>query len=432
MNALKSFKNENNTQINSYDNTNNKKILMFFLLAFFVMLFLRDVNGFFINKFLFVILTFCAIALLNLENIIYLFCFINPLCVGLPSKYMIILFILPFLWNRKKTRITASIFLSTLLTAVVLFANNLIFDTVNFESLIFPIEIIFVLLLYSYMGNVSTQKMARLFIYGVAALGIIMLLSELRYFSLSDLLDATNRLGTPKKEYFGNVEMRVSVDPNYYGMFSITSLVLGGLLFKNTQLKLLEKITLIVPLGIIMTVAFIGLSRSFVLVALIYAILYMVSQKRIKSLFSVLFAVLVVYLLMSILFPEIIQTLFERFTKEDSLQGANGRVDLLYEHFNAWQQNILTILFGTGLMKCNVHCMPLQYLFGGGITLFIVMLYFYVSLYRTHTTENNKTRNIFICLLPIIIMSCTIPIATSLTNLYSIIIVIYCLKKGIV
>ena len=165
---------------------------------------------------------------------------------------------------------------------------------------------------------------------------------------------------------------------------------------------------------------------------LLYAILFLVKQKKIKSIFAVLGAVIGILLLMLLWFPDVIQTLMERFTEEDSVQGANGRVDLMALHFKAWYRNVLTILFGTGLMKCNVHCMPLQYLFGGGIILFVLMLLFFLSLYDYSKRKDRKNRDILIAILPILVMSCTIPIATSLTQLFTIMIVIYCANKAMI
>ena len=222
MENIKIYSSKRTQQTSSAANY-NRIFLTFLMLSFAVLLLLRDVGGISINKFLFVIITFVAVITLRMDNVIYLFCFINPLCVGLPSKYMIILFIFPFLLNFKNLRFGKNAFFSTMLVALWLFTQNFFFDTIIMESMIFPVELIFVALLFAYRNEVSTKRMAKFFIFGVAALGLIMLFSELQYFSLEELMDAGNRLGTTKDQYFGDVEMRVSVDPNYFGMFSITA-----------------------------------------------------------------------------------------------------------------------------------------------------------------------------------------------------------------
>ena len=91
-----------------------------------------------------------------------------------------------------------------------------------------------------------------------------------------------------------------------------------------------------------------------------------------------LFTALAVVLINALL-PEVIESILSRFTTSDVI-GANGRMDKIVNFFFMWSDGIVPALFGTGIFDCNVHCMPLQVLFGGGLIFTIILLLYVGSL----------------------------------------------------
>ena len=79
---------------------------------------------------------------------------------------------------------------------------------------------------------------------------------------------------------------------------------------------------------------------------------------------------------------------------------------------------------------CNVHCMPLQVIFGGGLVYTVIMALFFITLLHSTSTPGAKKRVMdYIPVILTFIMTCTVPIATSLTFMFPFIIAIFVIKN---
>ena len=85
-------------------------------------------------------------------------------------------------------------------------------------------------------------------------------------------------------------------------------------------------------------------------------------------------------------------------------------------------ESVPNFIFGVGLYECNVHCMPLQYLFGGGILLSILVLLFAFSLSSCRISHRISFSR-WVPMLVTLAMSLTVPIASMLTFMFPIVIV---------
>ncbi|MBE7038970.1 MAG: hypothetical protein E7404_08735 [Ruminococcaceae bacterium] len=386
---------------------------------FTALLFMRDVYGIGVNKYIFVFLTLIITVYADLPKLICFIAFIMPLYVGLPGNYMTIIFLIKFLACYKEIRFKFSSFVVTVLVICYFLLQCLVTNYTTFAHLAFVPGVLLVFLMFWYKGKVNFDKINYMYVCGVAVTGLIMLVSTLQTTELVDLMDATRRLGT-KPDDMIEIVMKVSLDPNFYGLFAISAISSSfNLIYK--KMAVFKKIFLIAAIASCLCVALIGLSRAFLLVLAIWGVFMTISQRKGTYLIAFLVILLVGFLLVSWFLPDVVDGLITRFNDADMATG-NNRTTLTAKFTHEWLETIWSAFFGVGMYNCNVHCMPLQYLFGGGFVFSILMLIFVFSL------KSNKTHNKLIDYVPLFaafIMSCTVPVATSLTFMFPLVIVLY-------
>ena len=386
--------------------------------VFFILLLLRDTYSVGINKNLFVILTcICALSM-KTNNLIYLFCFLFPLYVGLPGNYMTLILIIRLIFSTctfKVTSLTLSIMIS-----VFMFLQNIATGYTGIVPMMFIAGVVLVLLLFTGKYNLDPVPLILMYSAGVAALGYIMLTSTLNVYDLTDLMSTSFRLGSSAVNYVEEGIMNVSADPNFYGMFAIASISLALPLALHSQTTPLIKAFLYSFVIVQIVVSLIGLSRAFILILGIWFVLYLMSQKNIKGLAISFFAVVVTVIFLVNFMPDVFKTILARFGDSDMVTG-NGRTTLIFEFVDAWSSNVFTVLFGIGLFRCNVHCMPLQFLFGGGLILFMLVIALVASYVHL-----KPTRIGFSELVPFIVtfvMMCTVPAAGLINYMFPLVLI---------
>ncbi|MBE6640667.1 MAG: hypothetical protein E7619_03680 [Ruminococcaceae bacterium] len=371
-----------NRAINEKHNLKSEKrryaFLAFWSLVFFFLLLLRDSYGVGINKYVFVLLTGVCALTMSIGDLICLFCFLFPLYVGMPGNYMTIVLLARLVLSLNKFKFKASSFFCAIFICAFMLCQNLITGYTGIVPMMFIPGIIVVLMLFSYQGELDTKAMTVLYSAGVAALGFIMLKSTLNVYQFSDLLSVGFRLGSGNVDYVEEGIMNVSVDPNFYGAFSMAAVAIGVPLMLDQKTKFLTKTALAVFLATSLVVCLIGLSRAFVLVFVAWVALYLLSQNNIKGTLSVIALSIITVIVVTFTLPDVLALISDRFRSSD-LSSGNGRIDLIVKFFGEWDDNLITMLFGVGLFNCNVHCAPLQFFFGGGIVLFLLVAAFALS-----------------------------------------------------
>lgn len=392
--------------------------LIFWSAVFFLLLLARDTFSIGINKNIFILITcFCAVTM-KIPQLVYLFCFLFPLYVGLPGNYMTLILLARILMNKNSFK--APTFIASLLVCTFIAAQNLIKGTVGIVQMIYIAGILLVMMLFAVKDQLDPKLLIILYSAGVAALGFIMLTATLKVYNLSDLMSNSFRLGTTNVNYVDQGVMNVSVDPNFYGMFSIAAISLAIPLTLKSRVKPIIKFSLIGFVIVQIMICLVGLSRAFILVFIAWLFLYLLSQRSFKGLFIATVSMIAVVVLIVTLMPEVLNTLLARFNDSDMASG-NGRIRLINEFLGLWSENILTVLFGVGFFSCNVHCTPLQFLFGGGLVLFVLMIVLVAS-YR----DRKPTKMTLAKALPGIVtfvMMCTVPAAGLLNFMYPLVII---------
>ena len=383
-----------------------------------ILLLVRDAYSVEINKFVFVAFSLVCVCLLKSDQMIYLLCFVVPLYVGLPGNYMTIVFLVRLLVDYKKAKISPYSLFFAILIAFYIFAQNIATGYTDIQSMIYIPSVFMICFFLSERTDLDRSKIIFYFSMGVATLGVIMLVSTLQVFEFKDLLSSSYRLGDNSTDYADPNTVHLIMDPNFYGMFAISAISMGIATAREKWISVQMRIGILVSVCICAFIGLLGLSRGFAIVLVVWVLVYLLTQRNFKSFLFTTIGIAVIAVAIFNYFPDIVEVLVDRFTEEDLTTG-NGRVDLIESFSMLWSKNVFTIFFGVGLFACNVHCMPLQFLFGGGCLMALLVFLFLCSM----TSSTCKIK--WVGVLPVfavLIMSLAIPAAGSLNGLFPLIV----------
>lgn len=415
--------------VNKKESSRSKVLIASIVLIIFL-LSVRDIGGFAVNKYLFLLITAVTVFALPIDNVMYFIAFAMPLYVGLPGNYMTLIFLVRFLFDYKKLRIKGTAFIFCVLAGSCALIHSFITNHMAISELMFFPGMVLVMFMFSVDVKIDKSKLILSYAVGVAALGLIMLIHTLQFCDLGDLLTSTNRLGSILKKQ--KIEMAVNVDPNYYGLFSIALISLGAKNLSDNFGKSTNKISnalLISLMGISVTIGLIGLSRAFFLVVIAWLLLYLLSVKNMKAFFISVSVILIVAVLVINFMPNVLDALNDRLS-DSTMETGNGRTELVAEFHEAWSAKLSTMLFGVGIFDCNIHCMPLQILYGGGLVFGILFVLYMITLLKNKNL--NKNGGILQKYLPLtvtLIMSCSVPALALINIMYPVTFVGLCMNQ---
>lgn len=349
-------------------------LLTLYITAFFVLLLARDAYSVSVNKYILLALACLSVVTLSTDKLIGLFCFLFPLYVGLPGNYMTLLLIVRLLVDINNIRFKVTSLLLTACVCLFVFVQNVILGYTGIVYMVYIAGILLILLMFSYRGRLSRVMLITAFSAGVAALGFIMLTATLQVYEISELMSSFQRLGAEATNYAAAGIMNVSIDPNFYGTFVIAAVSTAFPLIADKQVTRSTRIFLIVMSVVSVVVCIVGLSRAAVLMLAVWVVMYILFQRGAKMAWLILALAAVILVAM----PDVVDALFVRFEEGDMATG-NGRTGLIERFYGKWTETPVTLLVGVGLFNCNVHCTPLQFLFGGGILLFVLLLMLVIS-----------------------------------------------------
>lgn len=399
------------------------KVLYLAMLLIGFLLLLRDTFDVSVNKYIFLAIIGVTTFTLSIDRVLYLIAFIMPLYVGIPGNYMTLIFLIRFLMESKRAKIDKYNWIFCILAGGYAFVNAVATNSTEIAQLAFFPSMVLVMLIYSLDVPYNKDRLVLCYSMGVAALGLIMLISTLQVYDFVDLLTSSTRLGDDSMHFAEEGIMNVSIDPNFYGMFAITAISTGVEVLSGHESALSgsERSLMLVAVGSSLVVALIGLSRAFFMVLCVWGVLYALSRKKIKSLLPFIIAVIVAGVAIYLFIPDVLEAIFERLG-EDNVADGGGRVSMIKRYFLDWSQNAQSILFGIGIFECDVHCTPLQALFGGGLAFMVLFAGFVVTLGKKNISVKNKS--LLRSWLPMIVtvaMALTVPALMVLHCMYPII-----------
>jgi len=379
------------------------------------LLFLRDAMGMYVNKWIFLIILVPALLFMRERNMMALWAFIMPLYVGLPGNYLTLIITVRFALNyiaRGLKLAEPNLFIWVLITAIYILAQNMFYGITNIFRNIFVVELIIAYIVFCSDTKPYFKSMYTAYATGIAVVGVIMLAYTLRIYGIQELFSAANRLGSTAR----SDTMTVIIDSNYYGTYVIASVSIGWLLLQKNKTTFFQKIWIIVAVVVALLVACIGLSRSFILVLALWAMMVILSTRKLSHKILFIGICVCVSILVINLIPGAVDAIVDRFQSDD-MEGGNGRTEKLLLYANEWLSSAGKLMFGVGFAECLAHCMQAQYFFGLGIIgscMFAAM----GCCYWNRAKQIRRGRSSFDYVIPAIsvqIMAATVPIAQSLT-----------------
>jgi hypothetical protein len=219
----------------------------------------------------------------------------------------------------------------------------------------------------------KTREVVFAYSIGVSVTSVTMLTSTLRFYTLAELMNNASRLGYTGMLYESSDALMIStIDPNFNAMNVIAMVAASYLLMTNTKMTLKAKIALISIMAGSLVVCAIGLSRTFAIVVVVWAVLVFLSENNFKRTLVFVLLVGLAFLGFINLLPDVYESILSRFDDIDVV-GANGRFEWIMYRLDKWKDNFGTVMFGEGIYNVNTHCAPILYLIGLGIIGFIIL-----------------------------------------------------------
>lgn len=329
----------------------------------------RDVMGVELSKYVLLLIALLPIVFAKIEYLVSYICFLIPLYVGLPGNIVSVCLLVRLFYEAVNNTIKLDRigFILTYLVVAYVFIQNIVTGYTSVFNLMSAFDFFTLFLVMSALNQYRKIKESIFaFALGNFALGIIMLSATLSFYSLTDLMNPATRLGYTGM-LLGNSgsSMATSIDPNFYAMNVIATIASGSLIYPKLGTKLERAVLLISMFGCVVC-CLIGLSRTFIILLLIWGILWSISQGNFKQTIVGLSMGIVLIVVFFQFMPTVATGLLARFSGAD-VAGGNGRINLILMYFEPWFENFGSILFGIGLFNCHTHCAPLMYLFGLGV-----------------------------------------------------------------
>ena len=365
----------------------SKYLMPIFIIGLFGMIFLRDIFGVNISKFIF--LAFISLFLLftNKAENIYILCFVFPLLNGLPGTY-ILLVGLVLLVLRKAINLKSLIFIAVFacleLVASIWFPNKAYFEIVKYGLHLAT----FFLLLH---GNLECdyRKCLSYFFIGTVILSLIVTIVGLKWAPdnwLSLFSRGRYRFGDRNK--VTGTDMLFRLDANELGYNTLVGIFAGLVLVLNAKKRYIVPLILGVILDLLAGIF--SLSRTFILFFAIVIVLFVIfsfPKKKGNYVFFFIIPVLVIFVkVLFMVFPDFLGGIVTRMTNA-GMSNAGGRVEIFKNYFTYWSKNIRAIFIGTGVTQYkgvlnydpSIHNMLQQILICYGVIGFIAFMYVIVT-----------------------------------------------------
>ncbi len=383
--------------------------LSIFCFIIFIGVFLRDVYGFPINKFIFLAIVIFAFFALNESNLVAFISFLIPFLPGLPANF-IIAFAIPFIIHKQKN-ITVNMYVFSIYAYLLLELVHQLFSLSSLgEYSKFSVYIILLtLILYRKDSNYDYPVILLSYGIGVIASFTAIIVHSLKYVSINSVFEQGIRIGNIAyvNDQFRATTITLTMDQNTLGYFcSIAIAIFLALLYA----KKLHPIIAIFLIIVTFIYGSLTLSRTFFLISIGIFLYYFIVNLRlnknsIKVCFSLFVMIVIILFTIIVYFPHTIEMLIDRFQESDI---TNGR-GMIFQKYNQFMfSNLDNFLFGIGLqnmhIKTNFFFVPhngLQQIFvSGGVIGFLLIVFWLIGMYVNNRSKDKRNR--FVYLLPLV------------------------------
>lgn len=379
------------------------------LIAF--LLIARDIAGLSLNKYIFLAVSVGFMAFADFQTLCCMISFLIPLYNGLPGTYIRLVAALLLLAKDKgkvKGRIFGLIAIFSLLEFIASYwyTNTSITDILSYLTTLF-------LLLY-FVNNtekVDCEKCLKYFVLGTAVFCFVIIVRGIQTSQGSwlDMISAVQlRFGESEEE-----GMHISANANALGYYCIAGCFSAYNLFCSKESFHKGRAIYLALTVFMVTVGFLSLSRSYVIVFLGISFIYFLS--RISDIRRVLGTLIITTSIMGsvnylVLHNSVAGSIWSglvvRFNRADMLTG-NGRTELFSYYFEVFFSNLRYMLIGTGVTQYrevsgayqSIHSMLQQILICYG---FIGATIFLSAILKPVLMLKGKNHIAFVNYLPII------------------------------
>lgn len=314
-----------------------------------VLLLLRDVNGVYLSKWIFLAISILVFLLFDINYTAVFICFLLPFTTGLPYKYIFILGLIVFI-GKNYSVLELNKYINPLIYIFIVELLSFIYGGFSLGDFIrFAAPLIFIaLVIFNDKDDLNYEKMLLYLLFAAIGAELSVVLQSINSDGLDSLISAGVRLGDTKN-LLVEEGMRVSYNPNSFGALCVFSISLLLVLFKNksSQGKLIIALLLMLQIFI----GSLSLSRSFLVLLVMVAFIYILSMAKslqgiLKSFVLITIVSMGVYISINYFTPTLLASFSSRFEVQDI---SNGRQEIMESYFDVLAQHPERLLFGVGL-----------------------------------------------------------------------------------
>jgi len=393
------------------------------------LLLLRDVGSVGLSKYIFLSLAVVVFIFHDINYNAIFMCFLIPLTVGIPNSYIFSVGLVIFVFKN----IHHLAIKNYILVLMMIFAVELLsfiygdFSLGDYLRFVAPLLFISMLIFYK-ETNLDYGKM--LFYFVLASIGaqISIILQTVRVGGLESLISKGIRLGNTV-DLLSMEGIRISFNPNGLSLLCIITIGILLVWFSN---NIGNKTIIIALLAFEIFVGSMSLSRTYLILLIIVALISWISlAKSVTGFFKgfVILAVITfgVYTIINNYVPSVFESYSERLAVNDV---TNGRLDIAATYFNVLAGHPERIFLGVGLQDYHVkygvasvcHNAIQEILVTWGVIgLVLVSLYIFFIYKHGWREIRNRDRRI-ICLMPFILLLVSVQagqfFSSSVTSMY--------------
>jgi hypothetical protein len=333
------------------ENTRSKRTVLYFTVGLTLLLILRDIVGFSMNKFLLVgfVLLFTFIA--NTEAIPMMLSFMFPLAWGLPYTYIFLGAIILYWFKRRGIpRISLGLIIGF---AALEITASIFYPSTDYIAILKYMSVLSIFFTFLYDRAIDKKEVIKYFFAGLVVLCAVIIISTIKTAPSNWLyLFSRGWFRFGSKQAVENDGMMLKVNANTLAYYSIVGVSIGLYYIKTNK-----EINKWIFIGSIILLAISGVftvSRSWILVTAICIFLFIVDES--KSIKGVAIGGLIIIVVLFAGYkiiqstPELLEGFTRRFTADD-FSTSGGRTDLFMEYDRAFWSNIRFPLIGTGVTQ---------------------------------------------------------------------------------
>ena len=332
----------------------DRTLLYLMMIGLSILLIMRDIYGVSLSKFIYFCFVAAFMVAANYQTLVQMVCFILPLVCGLPATY-IMLVILALLIVKRKTIKMIQFLPLFLLLLLELFAA-MWYPSLQLSTIVQYISFAGVMIfLINDDKELDHLQCVRLYV-----LGTLLVCGVIVYATLKGAPDNWTKLFSEGQFRFGNehvdeAKMHLTMNANSLAYYSLVGMACCLLLVDKTDR--MKKIWYIALASFFVVVGFLSLSRSWLLMAAICLLLYIMSKLRSPKQFITLFVVLAILIGVATVYlnqnPELVSGFETRFNDE-SMESGGNRTNIFRKYMEVFFANPRFVFLGAGVTQTNI------------------------------------------------------------------------------